>query len=398
MSWEKVKIEGICTIVRGSSPRPQGDLRYYNGCVPRLMIEDLTRDGKYVTPKVDSLTLDGAKLSRPMKKGDLVMTVSGRTGVPAILAVDCCIHDGFVGFRNLSAEVDIDYLFHYLNSLTIVTSQQAVGAIFKNLTTDQLKNLQIPLPPLPVQKRIAEILDVADALKRKDQELLKKYDELAQAIFIDMFGDPVKNEKGWEVKTIEQIVKKQKNSIKRGPFGGALKKEIFVNDGYLVYEQYHALNDDFSFARYFIGEDKYQELIGFKVEPDDIIISCSGVYLGKLAIIPKDAKEGIINQALLKLTLDQNIYKNDFFVTVFSQKNFKEKYFDADRGAAIPNFPPMSAFKEFKFVAPPIELQEKYISIISNIKSILGIIDNSKYSNDLFNSLIQKAFKGELVL
>src|SRR5690606_14427727 len=127
------------------------------------------------------------------------------------------------------------------------------------------------------------------------------------------------------------------------------------------------------------------------------IISCSGVYLGKLAIIPKGAKEGIINQALLKLTLDQNIYKNDFFVTVFSQENFKEKYFDSDRGAAIPNFPPMSAFKEFKFIAPPIKLQEKYIDIVKSIQSSLDIMGKRGKSESLFKSLIQKAFNGELV-
>jgi type I restriction enzyme, S subunit len=179
--------------------------------------------------------------------------------------------------------------------------------------------------------------------------------------------------------------------------GGALKKEIFVKTGYLVYEQYHALNNDFSFGRYYIDVEKYNELIGFKVEPDDIIISCSGVYLGKLAIIPKGAKEGIINQALLKLTLDQNIYKNDFFVKVFSQENFKEKYFDSNRGAAIPNFPPMSAFKEFRFISPPIELQNKYLSIIKNLQSHLSVMNKCDNSNNLFNSLIQKAFKGELV-
>src|SRR5690606_27975971 len=149
---------------------------------------------------------------------------------------------------------------------------------------------------------------------------------------------------------------------KRGPFGGALKKEIFVQSGYLVYEQYHALNNDFSKERYFIAEDKYKELIAFKVLPKDIIISCSGVYLGKLAVVPDNAKAGIINQALLKITLNENIMKNDFFVFHFSQQNFREKYFDANRGAGIPNFPPMSEFKRFPFICPPIHLQEEFRS------------------------------------
>lgn len=86
---------------------------------------------------------------------------------------------------------------NHLTQNTLKYQNKTTGII--NLQLERyIEDLQIPLPPLPIQKRIAEILDAADALKRKDQELLKKYNELAQAIFIDMFGDPVKNEKGWE--------------------------------------------------------------------------------------------------------------------------------------------------------------------------------------------------------
>ena len=207
MNWNSVKINDICTIVRGSSPRPKGDPRYYGGTVPRLMIEDVTRDGKYVTPKTDFLTDDGALLSRPMRKGEIVITVSGRTGVPAILAVDACVHDGFVGFRQLSPSVSVEYLYHYLSSLTVRTNAKSVGAIFKNLTTDQIKDIDIPLPPLHIQQQIADTLDKADALRQKDQQLLQKYNELAQSIFYEMFGNPIKNEKGWKVKPFGTMIK-----------------------------------------------------------------------------------------------------------------------------------------------------------------------------------------------
>ena len=106
-------------------------------------------------------------------------------------------------------EIDPRYLFWFLfnNHLTQNTlkyQNKTTGII--NLQLERyVEELQIPLPPLTTQKRIAEILDAADALRRKDQELLKKYDELAQAIFIDMFGDPVKNEKRWEVKKLHEI-------------------------------------------------------------------------------------------------------------------------------------------------------------------------------------------------
>ena len=150
---------------------------------------------------------------------------------------------------------------------------------------------------------------------------------------------------GWETKTLPELIVPGKHSLKRGPFGGALKKEIFVDSGYLVYEQNHALNNDYSFGRYFITEEKYKELIAFKVQPNDILISCSGVYLGKLSIVPSGAKPGIINQALLKVCLDQEQVETVFFTCVFGSAQFKKKHFPSIRGVAIPNLPPMNVMK-----------------------------------------------------
>jgi type I restriction enzyme S subunit len=306
--------------------------------------------------------------------------------------------DCFVTQPKNVKDVFSKYVYYYLSGNLHILDNGFKGAGLKHISKDYLANIQIPLPPLPTQQKIASILDAADTLRQKDKALLAKYDELTQSLFLDMFGDPVSNFKGWEIKNIEQITKSGKGSIKRGPFGGALKKEIFVEDGYLVYEQFHALNNDFSRSRYFIDENKFNELKGFEVHPNDIIISCSGVYLGKLAIVPKGARKGIINQALLKITLDESKMKNDFFVFLFSHKNFREKYFDANRGAGIPNFPPMSEFKRFPFITPSMKLQEQFTELITIIEQQKAIAQASlEKSEELFNSLLQKAFKGELV-
>jgi restriction endonuclease S subunit len=145
--WEVTRIEDCCTLVRGSSPRPQGDARYFGGPVPRLMIADITRDGIYVTPRIDSLTPAGAERSRPMNRGDVVMAVSGACGLPAILAVDACIHDGFVGFRALSDKVRPEYLYTFRAVMREQTRMQAVGATFQNLKTDQIREWRVPIPP-----------------------------------------------------------------------------------------------------------------------------------------------------------------------------------------------------------------------------------------------------------
>ncbi|HOW40086.1 MAG TPA: restriction endonuclease subunit S [Bacteroidales bacterium] len=289
------------------------------------------------------------------------------------------------------------FLYWFLNSKFDLIKSQRTGATIPHISNSALRNLSVPLPPLEIQKKIAAILDKADELRQNDKKILEKYDQLAQSVFLDMFGDPVRNEKGWEIKTIEELVQKSRWAIKRGPFGGALKKEIFVDDGYLVYEQYHALNNDFTFERYYIDEQKFQELKAFEVKPKDIIISCSGVYLGKLAIVPENAKKGIINQALLKITLNEDIMKNEFFVYHFSHKTFKEKFFKSDRGAGIPNLPPMTDFKKFPFITPPIKDQIRFYNILQNIeKQRTSSVQSLQKSDDLFQSLLQRAFKGEL--
>ena len=140
-----VKLGDICEVVRGSSPRPQGDPKFFGGPVPRLMIADITRDGMWVTPQIDSLTDEGAKRSRPMKAGDLVMAVSASPGLPALLKVDACIHDGFAGLKGLPDDLDRIFLYYVLLALRAKHDGQADGATFRNITSDQIREFEIPL-------------------------------------------------------------------------------------------------------------------------------------------------------------------------------------------------------------------------------------------------------------
>jgi type I restriction enzyme S subunit len=198
----------------------------------------------------------------------------------------------------------------------------------------------------------------------------------------------------YEMKTLPEIVRKDKNSIKRGPFGGAIKKDDFVEDGYLVYEQRHAIHDDFKYAKYYISEEKYGEMNGFKVMPGDLIISCSGVTLGRIAEVPTGAKEGIINQALLKLSLDQNVMMNAFFIQQFRGDEIQEVLFGFSRGSGIPNMPSMNEVKAVKFMCPPPELQKQYCDFIKQIDKAKFVIQQAlDETQRLFNSLMSEYFE-----
>jgi type I restriction enzyme M protein len=189
-AWEGDTLANLSTIVRGSSPRPRDDSRYYGGTVPRLMVADVTRDGMYVTPKIDTLTEAGAKLSRPMEKGDLVMAVSGQPGLCAILAENACIHDGFVGFRNLdSSRVLPEFAYHVLTSMREENSRLSTGAIFMNLNTDQLKRMIIPLPPLDVQQVLVSEIKLEYGLVNANRQIIGLFEAKIKSKIAEVWGE-----------------------------------------------------------------------------------------------------------------------------------------------------------------------------------------------------------------
>lgn len=141
----------------------------------------------------------------------------------------------------------------------------------------------------------------------------------------------------------------------RGPFGGALKKEIFVESGYAVYEQQHAIYNQFDSIRYFIDEKKFEELKRFELTEGDLIMSCSGT-MGKVAIVPKNVKRGIINQALLKLT-PCNRLNVEYLKACMESELFQTNLSNETHGAAIKNVASVAVLKELQIPLPPIQEQ-----------------------------------------
>ena len=158
-----------------------------------------------------------------------------------------------------------------------------------------------------------------------------------------------------EWKTLGEVCK-----FVRGPFGGALKKDCFVDSGYAIYEQQHAIygNTD---IRYFISDDKFKELKRFEVMPDDLIMSCSGT-MGKIAIIPKNAPKGVINQALLKLTVNNEISVK--FLKYYFENTVTQQMNNDARGGAIKNVASVVVLKKIKIPIPPLAEQDRIVSIL----------------------------------
>ena len=190
-----------------------------------------------------------------------------------------------------------------------------------------------------------------------------------------------------------------KYPMKRGPFGSALRKDFFVKEGIKVFEQYNAINNDPDWCRYRITEEKYEELKAFTVEPGDMLISCSGT-LGKICIIPEGTETGIINQALLKIRLENRLIDNKFFITLFRSNYLQSLVYKSAMGSAITNMVGVKELKQFLMPIPPLKEQEAIVDEVNTLMTLCDEleqqIENSQTQiEQLMQSCLKEVFEQE---
>ncbi len=230
---------------------------------------------------------------------------------------------------------------------------QLKGAQLPRIGWQSFANLEIPLPPLEVQREIvAEI------------EGYQRVIDGARAV-VDNYRPHIAIDPEWPMVELGDVC-----NFKRGPFGGSLKKEIFVKEGYAIYEQSHAISQNFSSFRYFIDKKKFENLKGFEVYPKDIIMSCSGT-MGRTAVVPEDAPPGIINQALLKLSTTDQIL-TPFLKLWMESSNFQQSIENVTFGAAIRNVASVKVLKSLRIPLPPLEIQKAIVTEIEDEQALVA--------------------------
>lgn len=268
------------------------------------------------------------------------------------------------------------------------------GAAQKNLDTKAFANLEISYPSkIEEQQRIVGILDAAfekiDVLKAYAEKNL----ENAKALFQQSLAKELEPKEGWEEKKLGDVA-----DFIRGPFGGSLTKNMFKEKGYAIYEQQHAIHHHTN-IRYFIDDSKFEEMKRFSVKPGDLIMSCSGT-IGEVFIIPSNAPIGIINQALLKLSVYKDLNRHYFKYWLESPifKNIIMKY---SKGAAIANVPSVKIMKDICINLPLYDEQQKIVSTLDDISAKCRRLEKVAQKtivdcDALKQSILRQAFNGEL--
>lgn len=294
------------------------------------------------------------QVTKVAQKNDILMSVRAPVGPVNIATEECCIGRGLAAIRAKPGRTTQEYLYYFLLSIQrkLVGKE---GAVFDSINRDQIAAIDVPVPDLDVQ---AEIVSRLDFVLAQIQELASIYEaeELQAAALAEVFRD---QHLATKTSAIEAVPFGSVGQFVRGPFGGSLKKNSFRTSGYAVYEQQHAINDQTSEFRYFVDDSKFKEMQRFSVKPHDLLMSCSGTF-GKMTIVKPDAPEGIINQALLKISLQENVLP-EFMKQWMQSAHFQGVLEGSVGGAALQNVPAVSEMKKFPVKIPSVDVQKEVV-------------------------------------
>ncbi|MFW2524247.1 restriction endonuclease subunit S [Aliarcobacter butzleri] len=324
-----------------------------------------------------------------LKQNDLLFTNRGIIGQVGI------VPDKYIG-ANINAQIvrinsgnkfTNKYLMYCFlkQELKNQMTKLETGSTLKQLPIRQLKKLNIPIPPLQQQEKIVKVLDLTSNLIEKQKELLEKYDLFLKSKFIEMFGDPISNPMGWEVVKLDSLGKWQS-----GGTPSRAKPDFFK--GNIDWYSAGELNQLYTIGSIEkITEEAIQKSSAKIFKENTLLIGMYDTAAFKMSILKKSSAS---NQAIANLDNDLKITNVLWLYFVFLA--YKELYLNSRAGVRQQNLS-LSKIKNFETILPPIELQNKFASIVEKIETIKEKENQKlKQMNDLHNSMMNKAFKGEI--
>lgn len=361
--WRVKKLDNICQFINGYAFKSSD---FKNSGVPIVRIGNLLND-KVSLDNVICYEESDKLEAYTILKDDILIAMSGATtGKMAFCDLDkkLYLNQRIGAIRTNKTILSSKYLFNFLLGKKSYLLSLAGGSAQPNLSSSDIKKLDIPIPPLPQQEKIVKVLDISSALIEKQKELIQKYDLFLKSKFIEMFGDPISNPMGWEVEKFEDILILQRGydlPTDNRNQNGAIK--VFGSNGVLGYHN------------------------EAKVKSGGVITGRSGT-LGKVHYTFEDYWP--LNTTLFSKDLKgNNIIFLAYFLEMFKVDRFTQ-------GAGVPTLNRNLVHKE-KTYRIPVELQKKFASIVEKTEQIKEQETKKlQHLRVLHNSLMDKAFKGEI--
>jgi type I restriction enzyme S subunit len=385
---ETQRLDAVADITMGQAPEGES----YNLDGEGLPLIAGAGDFGELHPKPKKFTTAPGKTCQA---GDVILGIRATIGEKVLADGTYCLGRGVASLRAKSG-LDERYLWHWLTHNASTLAAKAKGATFKQVNREDIGELRIALPPLPEQRRIAKILDKADALRTKRRAALSQLDTLTQSIFLDMFGDPLSNPKRFPIRTLAEFYVNRVDGTKCGPFGTALKKNELVSDGIPVWNM-----DNIDPAgrmvlpfRMWIPERKYRRLEAYAVTDGDVIVSRAGT-VGKMCVISAGGMRSIISTNLIRLRLGPDLLPV-YFVSLMTYCKSRVGRLKTGADGAFTHMS-TAILDTLRFPYPPLNMQSQFAAIAETIESHKSkhVVQLTELDT-LFDSLRECAFRGAL--
>ncbi|MFW6283611.1 MAG: restriction endonuclease subunit S [Minisyncoccales bacterium] len=390
------KLGEVCEISAGNSV-PQGKNFFKNGKYSLFRTSDVgaVHISDNFSNVRDYLNDEGIKKLKLFKKGTILLPKSGASTFLNHRVVMGC--DGYVSshLATILAGENVDHKYLYFYLFTIDAKKITANTSYPSLKLSDIGKIEIPLPPLETQKKIVakleSLLGKINEAKKLRAEAQEKTENLLSAELHKIFSEGKDKYESEGLGNVAELV--------RGPFGGSLRKDMFVDEGYAVYEQGNVIKNNTVSFRYFISEEKFKEMKRFEVSSGDILMSCSGT-IGRLAIVPSNNVPGIINQALLKISPNEKISTNYLRYTLYDY--VLRNMLKHTTGSAIKNIVAVSILKKIKIPLPPLSEQKKIVARLDSLSQKVDQVKKLQKTTEtelttLEQSILHKAFNGELI-
>ncbi len=392
MSWPLIKLGDCCTVVGGATPKREIPEYWGSPDIPWVTPKDVSGLSHPVlddAPEYISELGFKSCSAQMLPKGAILLTSRAPIGNVAIAGRAMCTNQGF---KSLVPGKDVfgPYLYHCIKRYSNKLESLGNGATFKEVSKKIVEDFEIPLPPLKEQKRIAAILDKADAIRRKRQQAIKLADDFFRSVFLDMFGDPVTNPKGFAVSKLgdncENLFLGLTSAVDYvdDENGYPLVRAKDINTGELCFED----------VKYISAEQHKKLTKNQLTRKGDLLVSKSGT-LGTCAIVRTDI-EFSTYESIFTVRPDTSKLDLHYLVHLLQNKGFKEKLVGNKVGGTVAHLN-LKMFRDFKIGVPPLEKQKEFSLKIRKCEAKIEKYNQSgRYSDLLFGSLNQKAFSGEL--
>jgi len=358
-----------------------------NEKLPYIEIGDIDVETKQYIRK-DKPAVKGALKAK--KDHVIISKVRPTRGAVTIVSEDCLVSNAFVVLQTRESIIP-KYLFYsiaYNKRFFLRLGKLEKGTSYPSCRAKDILTYKIPLPTISEQKEIVQKLDTADNLRQKRKEQLALLDDYLKSVFLDIFGDPIMNQKKWEIHELGEFTLYVGSGAT--PLGGS---KVYQDSGIIFIRSQNVLMNELNFSNVaYISLQIHKTMKRTYVKKNNVLLNITGASIGRVAIFNGEDNSANVNQHVCIIRLNDHRLNPIFLSRFISQPSFQMKILSSNSGATRQAFN-FSQIKKFNIFLPPIHLQNKFASIVEQVEKTkqkmrvsLDEMDNH------FNALMQKYF------